>query len=1623
MVVWICLLENKTTEICGRVFNNLGEGQDQFFISSTNPNAQLKANVSIAKGPNNEILIVWVTKYETFTIIEGRWFELVNSSVEPKTFFFTIYNSSFFQSPLSIATKLAHTCIIVWEELSMLGTGLNIKGQIIDYSGNKIGQNFQINTHSNLDQITPSVTMTSSLIFVVWASFEQDTDGYGIFGQAFDHFGNKLGNEIQVNSEVQGNQLYPIVDFSDSSIEVVWITSDLKIAFQSFSTLSMINDTPFLISFFNTTNLRKFGHRQNSISTEFSDDGKFAFILFSNGVIDIYEEEYLIVKKEINLNTSNAQSMIKFQDILYVLTSNGNFLKIVNVENILNPKTSNFFLNESCNETSEDIEKTFIYASENRLYFGFFDYLCIYNIQNQTIPPIFLRQLKVSFENYNVDLFLDKYKLYYINAANLIILLDTENIENITIIPRIYFFLDKQISCYFVSSNGDFSIFSTSDSFYIYHLKNDLLINIDTYKLTSHISISPDYNLLSLVSESKQNVYILDISQLEKTNQILDYYVGKNVYETKFTIDGNYLLINVDMGIEMVKIVKENKTNETPVLSSIQNNDYYHRFYSWWIDISPSQKTVYVMNNEKSIKCISINDFVSDEYSDGQSTESIFYIYSLVASHDCYLVNDCEEKIQLIIYEFKNETSFALLSELNLTIITPINDYLTSSDENFMFVALFDKTNKTASLFVLNITDKTKPIISSKLNLTTEYPPFLALSKNESELYISLGWDGFFILDISNKSQMNILNNYVNSGVNFYIIISFYAEESNYIAVSNMNEPQFIIFKISDDFKLTQSGHGDLSRPIYGMIIYNERFLIILIQSDLILFSIHDLSNPETFYSVSFEGIDGRWIQIKMVISSLSNTVYFPFGDIAVNLLPTMANDLYGDIVLNPNNDKIEFILNFFPMNVITGTTLKIIDFPNLDSSIKWITIDYPNQRITLYPSTIEEIASLLQPLNIIYSTNIEKMELSSEEINFLRMSEYIDNELYLQKTYDPNEGVLVYDETLSATRMNYILSQHYKTKTIYLSSSLFQKYIPSPSVNLNVQEQTNNLLKSDILIIEETIDFKLADNTFVNPNGFSLTYSVENLPKWLNFNSLDLRFYGTSTYNDRNQNYTIKVIASNGFHKISGSFVLKMRYDKPTLTKNIRDQIRSDPQVALESTYFLYKDTFSDPNNGSLSYECKLNGLVLPSWVNFDETNLLLTITPVSSYFFFLNTYTVNITASNKYFSVSDSFSFKVVASWQFILTLFSQILAGLLGVFGYFKYKSTIYNILFKKYYVYPTKTLVVNSFFEQKIYFLGDDLKQASLLWAHMRKQPSFQIFNANELMSPNFKSKFSQEIKKSRDELILKFKLKEIDDLLLESNGTLFDILECFLYHSLINLPIPANKTYQTMKSQMKREFSKSWCLELMEFVEDTNRNFKFCKFPKVEINEEKLKFRLQIANNKIEFDKDLALFALFRGMIKAEALGIPKYKRNWYQKLIEFSGGECSWIDILQIDQIKIQRVDHKNKMSVIEISGNKKFPFWLDYKISNGILILFGTPHYYDQGTLNFSIIDNDKYIIRSQNLEIKTEIKMGTKTFFDFLGKEKGKENKIDMKEFDSEEAIGLQIADIEDIQKNTVK
>ena len=58
---------------------------------------------------------------------------------------------------------------------------------------------------------------------ITWASFGQDGDDYGIYGQLYDSSGMTLGAEFRVNTEITGTQMTNSVsDLADGGFVVTW---------------------------------------------------------------------------------------------------------------------------------------------------------------------------------------------------------------------------------------------------------------------------------------------------------------------------------------------------------------------------------------------------------------------------------------------------------------------------------------------------------------------------------------------------------------------------------------------------------------------------------------------------------------------------------------------------------------------------------------------------------------------------------------------------------------------------------------------------------------------------------------------------------------------------------------------------------------------------------------------------------------------------------------------------------------------------------------------------------------------------------------------------------------------------------------------------------------------------------------------------------------------------------------------------------------------------------------------------------------------------------------------------------------------------------------------------------
>jgi len=118
--------------------------------------------------------------------------------------------------------------IVAWESYNQDDSGNGIYAQRYNVNSIPDGAEFRINTNTSSHQQNPDLTvLTNDNLVVVWESYYQDSDGYGVYAQLFDHELNPIGGEILVNSYTDSHQRNPSVEsLSDGRFVIVWDSSE-----------------------------------------------------------------------------------------------------------------------------------------------------------------------------------------------------------------------------------------------------------------------------------------------------------------------------------------------------------------------------------------------------------------------------------------------------------------------------------------------------------------------------------------------------------------------------------------------------------------------------------------------------------------------------------------------------------------------------------------------------------------------------------------------------------------------------------------------------------------------------------------------------------------------------------------------------------------------------------------------------------------------------------------------------------------------------------------------------------------------------------------------------------------------------------------------------------------------------------------------------------------------------------------------------------------------------------------------------------------------------------------------------------------------------------------------------
>lgn len=117
-----------------------------------------------------------------------------------------------FQGEPDIAMDGSGNFVIVWQSWNQDGDQFGIFARLFNQNGTPLGSEFQVNTYTANDQLNPAVVMNLNGYFVItWSSYGQDGDRSGIYGRTFDRNGNPTSAEFRVNFTVLGWQEKPAI--------------------------------------------------------------------------------------------------------------------------------------------------------------------------------------------------------------------------------------------------------------------------------------------------------------------------------------------------------------------------------------------------------------------------------------------------------------------------------------------------------------------------------------------------------------------------------------------------------------------------------------------------------------------------------------------------------------------------------------------------------------------------------------------------------------------------------------------------------------------------------------------------------------------------------------------------------------------------------------------------------------------------------------------------------------------------------------------------------------------------------------------------------------------------------------------------------------------------------------------------------------------------------------------------------------------------------------------------------------------------------------------------------------------------------------------------------------------
>ncbi|HUQ69685.1 MAG TPA: hypothetical protein VM165_09190, partial [Planctomycetaceae bacterium] len=215
--------DGSNSGIYAQWYNAAGVAQgSEFRVSTYTTNSQRASTV--AMDADGDFVMTWTSTGQDGSV-DGIFARRYNAAgvAQGGEFRVNTYTTNA-QSASTVAMDADGDFVVIWSSFGQDGDVYGIYAQRYNAAGVAQGVEFRVNTYTTSYQRYSTVAMDADGDFVVtWSSAQEDGGGYGIYAQRYNAAGAAQGSEFHVNTYTTSSQRYPKVALdADGDFVVTW---------------------------------------------------------------------------------------------------------------------------------------------------------------------------------------------------------------------------------------------------------------------------------------------------------------------------------------------------------------------------------------------------------------------------------------------------------------------------------------------------------------------------------------------------------------------------------------------------------------------------------------------------------------------------------------------------------------------------------------------------------------------------------------------------------------------------------------------------------------------------------------------------------------------------------------------------------------------------------------------------------------------------------------------------------------------------------------------------------------------------------------------------------------------------------------------------------------------------------------------------------------------------------------------------------------------------------------------------------------------------------------------------------------------------------------------------------